>query len=1571
MKKREKGKLFTRIRVWRQNRKLRRAQARAKGAGQAVQSTAGVRAGVQRGPAATYKLAMGALCLILACSVISLTAVTVAKYTKEVTHTNNGLTVSGHTGTWTVTTPAVKNSSGGTLNGAYSPAIEQRTCTVCGTTESRYVFSNAIHNGDFGTTYTADNAYDIYTENRIVGSIVETISQPLTNWYGYNIEKHVTINLENTKDTETFYVGDETGALIIDKDSVGDPLSMTNRFILVEGFTYRIGFWYRYEGLVYSTTSNLLMRVNEYNNGTWTQVADLKVSDDEAQTPVFQMGVSEKDWTYASTTFTFADDGDATKLEQKIFDIYLQLYQIGIGKMVIDEFSCYPVTHIPENEKDEKFFTRYEVNRFNVPDFLLLNQNGSVNYVADGGETHVDRVTYSVAENGGYTLSADSKTLSFTQDGEYTVTAHFEADNTHGDHSHIKQASVTKRIKVRYAGSDVTVNYVSEDGSKVYTSSTLNGGMGQTDMPTFVLQKDGYRHDGWYYVEDGQMAYLHKQDTLLMKDYVVTLKAVFTELIYEEEVYGSILTDKQQGTYVNAYDFGNKEMWAGWANYSIVNFTHGDISDWNDDKITINYQNADGGVTSGSTHYHYAMELQRDVTYYFSGRIKADNVQIKNVGGTRFWVGITKYTSSAPDATPDNAITRLPQPSLGPGESLSGYDEYFTHTFTVPEDGMYYISFYLWGILSANVEFSQFSIRGAVGGQDSKINFSGASSLITTKVGNTVTLPYVSIPGKKIEGWQQQVPVRGTLTNTFIYPMGTKLLANIAGNNSIYVPYITKTYQYGSLQDSNNLLKDFGTMPTSEIYGKTPLGNAIAWDNFGSKPGLLTWDAAGKSATLNYNGELSSGSSYYNYPVYLVAGQEYVLKATISYDLLHYSTSDSCGVGLSVFGGRYIDGKFNTSGDNNYYNIESRISPIIGYDSGTYGNTITVAGQVLTNGRQDFSVTFIAPESKTYYVCFRMWGIIQAVNLKTSNVSLTPVNMQTPGSTYNYLGVTGSSTVDAGIVGAATGWTNAYNPFPAQGVTFDAGNNSITFKLTDYTYNGSAWSDWYGGGHWDKQVTLTKGTYQLSAKLDIRGMSLSATGGCEFGLYVSKSLDYANGNAANAGSIIPGSSIRYTTGTHTSNIAASSRGGSTKAIEPLYNATQKAYFSIPEDGTYSLYLQVWCPHYLDATITDIAITSCQTEDGSLSHVVDRVAGVSAWDFKWDNMGFGNMSGEWTTSNSNTDKIVLKAEEDNGAGVAAKRVYLEQGVRYKLSATFTVKDLVNRTSGGGGNVSVFLSDMAYGNAADLGADSFTNAITSTFLGYETKDSYVYDMEEWTVPVSSQKHSAYYVPERTGEFLLVLRFWNLSKIDAEVSDIRLNPVATEEMLPVTNFKDSWCTTNGAGLWQNTEWNEAAINYFPEVSAQLEITVAPNASQREYYYGAVYVMGSLPVYLKKGKTYRLSYTMELAAGQEFVLNQGSETSFAGIVLQDVMSGSSEKTEFLRLGYEEGTYTSTAYLQKDVNGNQLSFVGPENPVQLGVHSFSETFVASKTDTFYVCLNLWNLVCGRVIFRNISLVEV
>ena len=142
----------------------------------------------------------------------------------------------------------------------------------------------------------------------------------------------------------------------------------------MEGFTYRIGFWCKYEDVLYTTVSNLLMEVRQYDTSTdkWTTVADLKLTDAETNTPFFAMGVTEKGWTYVNSTFTFADDGDATKLEQAQFSLLLQLYQMGIGRMVIDEVSCYPVTHTPENEKDEQYYTRYETERFNLPDLVVF-----------------------------------------------------------------------------------------------------------------------------------------------------------------------------------------------------------------------------------------------------------------------------------------------------------------------------------------------------------------------------------------------------------------------------------------------------------------------------------------------------------------------------------------------------------------------------------------------------------------------------------------------------------------------------------------------------------------------------------------------------------------------------------------------------------------------------------------------------------------------------------------------------------------------------------------------------------------------------------------------------------------------------------------------------------------------------------------------------------------------------------------------------------------------------------------------------------------------------------------------
>ena len=1545
-------------------------------------------------PASLHKTALGALCLILVCSVLSLTAVTIAKYTKELHHNGNSVTVTGHTGEWVQTQAGVKEAyNNGTLHGAFSPAQHTRTCTVCGAVETKYVFDNAIHNGDFPVSYTNEGSWNVYNrENRLLNHTPNSIDYNLTNWIGYNLDQTwATVNVAATKDTDTFYVGDNTGAVVISNGSVGNAISLCNRFILVEGFTYRIGFWCKYEDVLYTTSSNLIMAVRKYNNGKWDIVADLKLSDDDSKTPFFQMGVSEKGWTYVTSTFTFADDGDNVKLEQESFDLLLQLYQIQLGRMVIDEVSCYPVTHTPENEKDEQYYTRYETDRFNVPNFLLLN-NGSGVYQADLGTSGVDasktQITYSVAEGSGYALTNGNKTLTFNRDGDYTVTIHFATDNAHGDHSHTKTVSITKTVKVRNDKSDIIVNYYDENGAIISSvSGTFAGGMGKTLIPTLSLSKTGYRFDGWYYEEDDQMAYLHKKESLLMKDYTVSLKPVFTQLIYDEEIYGAITTDQETGAYVEAYDFGNKDMWAGWSNKTgMVSFQSGEINNWNDDKVMISSPNYGDGETAHSAHYHYAMDLQRGVTYYLSGRVQIGRAVIKNAGSCQLWFGITETSADSPLATPTNIVCRL-DPHVGQGKTLTDYDEYVLQTFTVPEDGMYFFSIYAWGVLElTDVTLSQFSIRGAETGEAS-INFAGYSSRITTNVGKTAYLPYVSIPGKKVEGWQQRVPVRGNVTNTFIYPMGIQLWANVKGNFTEYVPYITKTYEYGSIASSNNLLKDFGNLP-SAIYPARPLGNSLEWNTYGEDRAnaSVVWDAVNHTATFqaDYYGKVfdtegnqASISGYYNYPVYLEAGKSYVLKLTISFDELRYSTSGSCGVGMTVFGGRYINGVFNTSTDHNYYSIESRICPILGYDSGTFGNTIYAPGKLLTNGNQDFAVTFTAPETKTYYAEMRLWGIHTATNLKISNVSLTPVEMNAAQSEYNYLGITGKDTIDASIADTTPGWTVRSIQY-SECVTYDEATNSLNLNFNKFTHDGTSWSGSHGWAVLQKNVNLTKGTYELSATFTIRKMALSTGGGSIFQMFVSTYSTFDNGTANDDGYLIHGSSMGWSPSTYTSNMPATAGG---KEIEPLYQATRKTYFSIPADGQYYFYLQMWSPYYLDATITDIAIKSCAID--GMDQVVDRIAGAKSWDFKWNNDG-----DNWPT-NFSTDTLIINGDytDENEknvaegkaraafAAVAVKRVNLTEGVRYKLSATFAVSQLLPYKDNAGARIEVFLADMAAGANADYGAQTITNRIQSSAIGYEIEDGYDYALIPWKGAVSNQKLSSYYVPYRSGEFLLVFRCWNAEIATANISNIRLVPVAEDNMLPPVNNANNWWTTNGAGLWLGEGTEE--VTMLEGSSGTLMITATTYPGMGNYRYGGNYVMGSMPVTLQKGKTYRLSYTMEITGA--FGLLQTSQdehgrlAAFAGFIVRDLKSGEKgTPNELIRLGYAGGTYTNKQYLQYE-NGVLSPFLEgyTDNPIDTGLHSFSGEFTPTETGIYYVNLNVWAFTAGTVRIRSLALVEV
>ncbi len=1555
-------------------------------------------------PASLHKTALGALCLILVCSVLSLTAVTIAKYTKEIGHDNNSVTVTGHTGEWVQTQAGVKEDyNNGNLHGAYSPAQHTRTCTVCGAVETKYVFDNAIHNGDFPVSYTNEGSWNVYDrENRLLNHSPNTIDYNLTNWVGYHLdETWATVNVEATKNTDTFYVGDNTGALVVANGSVGNAISLCNRFILVEGFTYRIGFWCKYEDVLYTTSSNLIMAVRKYSNGKWETVADLKLSDDDSKTPFFQMGVSEKGWTYVTSTFTFADDGDNVKLEQESFDLLLQLYQIQIGRMVIDEVSCYPVTHTPENEKDEQYYTRYETDRFNVPNFVVL-QNGSGAYQADLGTSGVDasktQITYSVAEGSGYALTNGNKTLTFTKDGVYTVTAHFATENAHGDHGHTKTVDITQTVKVRSSSETVTVIYYDENGTWLDTGYMENG-IGKTITPnTMGLSKAGYRLDGWYYEEDDQFAYLHKNESLTIKDYTVTLRARYTQLIYDEEIYGAITTDQETGAYQEAYDFGNKTMWAGWSNKdNLVTFQSGDIDNWNDDKVILSSPNYGDGKTGHNAHYHYAMDLQRGVTYYLSGRIQIGRAIIKNVGACELWFGITETSADSPRATPTNVVCQL-DTYVGQGKTLTDYDEYVLHTFTVPEDGMYFFSLYAWGVLElTDVSLSQFSIRGAETGTAS-INFAGYSSRITTDVGKTAYLPYVSIPGKKVEGWQQRVPVRGNETNTFIYPMGIQLWANVKGNFTEYVPYVTKTYEYGSIASSNNLLKDFGTVPGT-IYPARPLGNALQWDTYGESDANASavWDAANHTVTFQvdyygkvFNGEgaQSSKSAYYNYPVYLEAGKSYVLKLTISFDELRYNTAGSCGVGMTVFGGRYIDGVFNTSSDYNFYNIESRICPILGYDSGTYGNTIYAPGQLLTNGNQDFAVTFTAPETKTYYVEMRLWGIHTATNLKISNVSLTPVEMNAAQSEYNYLGITaydnfnGNTGVarDDNVADATPGWTMRYFPDLAN-VTFNQATNSIDLKLNKYTHDGTSWSGAHAGDYLGKRVHLAKGTYELSATFTIREMALSTGGGSHFRMFLSNRSEFADGGSANPPYMIYGSSIAWSPRTYTSNMPATEGG---KEIEPLYQATKKTYFSIPADGQYYFYVQIWTPYRLDATISNLAIKSCAID--GMDQVVDRIAGANAWDFKWDNDG-----DNWPTDFS-TDTLIINGDytDENAknvaegkeraafAAVAVKRVNLTEGVRYKLSATFAVSQLLPYKENSGARIEVFLADMGQLQDNQYGAATANNRIQSSAIGYEIEDVYDYALIPWKGAVSDQKLSSYYVPYRSGEFLLVFRCWNAEIATANISNIRLVPVAEDNMLPPVNNAQNWQTTNGSGLWLGGGTEE--VTMLEQSSGTLMITATSYSGTGNYRYGGNYVMGSMPVTLRKDKIYRLSYTMEITG--DFGLLQtsvdedsGRPAAFVGFVVRNTLSGTkwnANEKELLRLGYAGGTYTNKEYLQYE-NGVLSPFVQglTENPIETGLHSFSGEFTPTESGIYYVNLNVWAFTGGTVRIRSLALVEV
>ncbi len=1628
MSKREKNSLFARLARWKEQLRLNREQKQAVKAEKsaqimaeketkaekrakkekaaqkcaATQNFAGYSAGKSekqgwlKNPELMHKTVLGALCLILACSVLSLTVATVAKYTREVTHGGNSVHVTGHTGEWVQTQAGVKEDyNNGTLHGAFSPAQHTRTCTVCGAVETKYVFDNAIHNGDFPVSYTNEGSWDVYDrENRLLNHSPNTIDYNLTNWVGYHLdETWATVNVAATKDTDTFYVGDNTGAVVIANGSVSNAISLCNRFILVEGFTYRIGFWCKYEDVLYTTSSNLIMAVRKYSNGKWETVADLKLSDDDSKTPFFQMGVSEKGWTYVTSTFTFADDGDNVKLEQESFDLLLQLYQIQIGRMVIDEVSCYPVTHTPENEKDEQYYTRYETDRFNVPNFVVL-QNGSGAYQADLGTSGVDaaktQITYSVAEGSGYSLTNGNKTLTFTNDGIYTVTAHFATENVHGNHSHTKTVDITQTVKVRSSSETVTVIYYDENGTWLDTGSMANG-IGKTITPnTMGLSKAGYRLDGWYYEEDGQFAYLHKNESLTLKDYTVTLKPRYTQLIYDEEIYGAITTDQETGAYQEAYDFGNKDMWAGWTNKTgMVSFQSGDIDNWNDDKVILSSPNYGDGKTAHNAHYHYAMDLQRGVTYYLSGRIQIGNAVIKNVGACELWFGITETSADSPRATPTNVVCQL-DTYVGQGKSLSNYDEYVLQTFTVPEDGMYFFSIFAWGVLElTDVTLSQFSIRGAEAG-DAKVNFAGYSSLITTKVGKTAYLPYISIPGKKVEGWQQRVPVRGNETNTFIYPMGIQLWANVKGNFTEYIPYITKTYEYGSIASSNNLLKDFGTRPGALYTDDRPLKNSLEWNTFGESDANASavWDAVNHTATfqVDYLGkvftdkqEQKSKSGYYNYPVYLEAGKSYVLKTTISFDEFYYNTSGSCGASVTVFGGRYIGETFNTSSDDNYYTVESRICPILGYDSGTYGNTIQSPGKLLTNGSQDFATTFTAPETKTYYVCFRVWGCLVATNLAFSNVSLTAVEMNAAQSEYNYLGITGNGTIDASIMNDTSGWTSSSIKY-SECVTYNNATNSINLNFNKMTHDGTSWSGNHEWAYLQKKVHLTKGTYELSAEFTIRKMALSTGGGAIFQMFLSTNSQFGNGTADDTGYLIHGSAMGWAPKTYTSNMPAVE--GGTK-IEPLYHATRKTHFSISAEGDFYFYLQMWAPYYLDATITDIAIKPCYNNE-KMDQVVDRIAGAVAWDFKWDNDGDhwpANVStdtlivnGDYTEENT---KLLAEGKEKAAfAAVAVKSVYLTAGVRYKLSATFSVSQFIPYRDNSGARMEVFLADMGQLQDNQYGSSTVNNRIQSSAIGYEIEDAYDYALIPYRGAVSDQNLTSYYVPQRSGEFLLVFRCWNAEIATANISKIRLTPVAEDNMIPPVNNAKNWQTTNGSGLWVGDGTTQYTM--LEQSSGTLVVSATAYKGSGNYRYGGNYIMGSMPVTLKKGVNYRLSFTMGIEGNfgllQTAVSNSGEEPAFAGFMVKNVKSGQSLENEItlVKLGYVGGTYTNKDYLQYE-NDVLSSFLGSytDNRIETGLHAFSGEFTPTESGIYYVHFNLWAFTSGTIRLYSASLVEV
>jgi len=447
--------------------------------------------------------------------------------------------------------------------------------------------------------------------------------------------------------------------------------------------------------------------------------------------------------------------------------------------------------------------------------------------------------------------------------------------------------------------------------------------------------------------------------------------------------------------------------------------------------------------------------------------------------------------------------------------------------------------------------------------------------------------------------------------------------------------------------------------------------------------------------------------------------------------------------------------------------------------------------------------------------------------------------------------------------------------------------------------------------------------------------------------------------------------------TYTSNMPTTEGG---KEIEPLYQATKKTYFSIPADGQYYFYVQIWTPYRLDATISNIAIKSCAIN--GMDQVVDRIAGANAWDFKWD-----NEANQWPT-NFSTDTLTINGnhtEENKGkeekdkqgfAAVAVKRVNLTEGVRYKLSATFTVSQFTPHKANSGARIEVFLADMGQVQDDQYGGQTANTRIQSSAIGYELEnDGYDYALIPWRGAVSDQKLSSYYVPQRPGEFLLVFRCWNVEIATATISNIRLVPVAEDNMLPPVNNANNWQTSNGSGLWLGG--GTEAVTMLEESSSTLMITATAYSGAGNYRYGGNYVMGSMPVTLQKGKTYRLSYTMEITGNfgllQTAKDENGRLAAFAGFVVRNLMSGEvGTPNDLIRLGYAGGTYTNKQYLQyqNDVLSPFLDGY-TDNPIETGLHSFSGEFTPTESGIYYVNLNVWAFTAGTVRIRSLALVEV